>query len=179
MIFGHKEYKIKERLSNGESLTSTEQDDPFRKQYLQNNPEGNQNLKPVYEWRFFTFLGIPIFPLYCIQSLWKDPQGEYYERKSTFIGRIVNWWIINWVITQGFILIWIWGILFLREESFRNAIQILITLCITLWASLIFIFFRHEKKLSSKYSITFFLMLSFGILAIGMRFFLEYSGYYK
>ncbi len=91
MIFGHKEYKIRERLSNGESLISTEQDDPFRKQYLQNNPEGNQNLKPVYEWRFFTFLGIPIFPLYCIQSLWKDPQGEYYERKSTFIGRIANW----------------------------------------------------------------------------------------
>ena len=49
MIFGHKEYKIRERLSNGESLISTAQDDPFRKQYLQNNPEGNQNLKPVYE----------------------------------------------------------------------------------------------------------------------------------
>lgn len=95
VVLGYRDIRIKERIP------STTSDDPFREHHLQNNPDGISDFKPLHQWRFFSVFWIPIFPLYCVQSLRKTPEGEYYERKTSFQGKFLNWLALALVILLG------------------------------------------------------------------------------
>lgn len=95
VLLGYRDFKIKERIP------STKSDDSFREYQLQKNPHGISDFKPIHQWRFFTVFWIPIFPLYCVQSLRKSPEGEFYERKTTFQGKFLNWLALVFVLLLG------------------------------------------------------------------------------
>ena len=99
VVLGYRDIKIKEWSP------STASDDPFREHHLQNNPDGISDFKPLHQWRFFSVFWIPIFPLYCVQSLRKTPEGEYYERKTSFQGKFLNWLALALVILLGVLLL--------------------------------------------------------------------------
>ena len=99
VVLGYRDIKIKEWIP------STTSDDPFREPHLQNNPDGISDFKPLHQWRFFSVFWIPIFPLYCVQSLRKTPEGEYYERKTSFQGKFLNWLALALVILLGVLLL--------------------------------------------------------------------------
>ena len=99
VVLGYRDIKIKEWIP------STASDDPFREHHLQNNPDGISDFKPLHQWRFFSVFWIPIFPLYCVQSLRKTPEGEYDERKTSFQGKFLNWLALALVILLGVLLL--------------------------------------------------------------------------
>ena len=108
VVLGYRDIKIKEWIP------STTSDDPFREHHLQNNPDGISDFKPLHQWRFFSVFWIPIFPLYCVQSLRKTPEGEYYERKTSFQGKFLNWLALALVILPGVLLLFPGFIFFLK-----------------------------------------------------------------
>ena len=108
VVLGYRDIKIKEWIP------STISDDPFREHHLQNNPDGISDFKPLHQWRFFSVFWIPIFPLYCVQSLRKTPEGEYYERKTSFQGKFLNWLALALVILLGVLLLFP-GFIFLSK----------------------------------------------------------------
>lgn len=108
VVPGYRDIKIKEWIP------STTSDAPFREHYLQNNPNGISDFKPLHQWRFFSVFWIPIFPLYCMQSLRKTPEGEYCERKTSFQGKFLNWLALALVILLGVLLLFP-GFIFLSK----------------------------------------------------------------
>ena len=113
VVLGYRDIRIKERIP------STTADVPFREHHLQNNLNGISDIKPLHQSRFFSVFWIPIFPLYCVQSLRKTPEGEYYERKTSFQVKFLNWLVLVLVILLGVFVLFPRLIFFWRFKRFQ------------------------------------------------------------
>lgn len=74
-----------------EWIDATKLDDPFLLIQQQENPNGISDFKRINTYRYFTIFWIPIFPIYCNGSFWKDEEGNFYERETIKAKTFLNW----------------------------------------------------------------------------------------